>query len=482
MVSPTVELPSGSAATSPSPLAATCLVMSASSPVKALPLATKSVLQLSSTMTPTLPSTNTSTAPSVASRSLSLPALARPLARRMSSARSASPPDSSSAFLQSSIGAPVALRTAAMSLAEYSAIPVLLERGGARGGGGDRLAGGLSGGLAGGLRGRLGGCRLGLGKLRLAFALGRRGGVARLLLLGGLRRLLLRAEDLGRRGRGLGGSIRLGAGLRLLARPEPLTLDDRVGEDAAHEVGGTDRVVVPGDDEVDDVGIAVGVDDRDHRDTEAVGLGDRDVLLLGVDHEDRVGRPLEGADAAEVALELGDLALDLEAFLLDHLLGLAGRDQPLELVHLGHAAVHGLEVGEHAAEPAVVHVGGVGPLGLLLDRLLGLLLRADEEDRAAVLDGVAHEPVGGVDALQRLLQVDDVDPVALPEDEPLHLGVPAPGLVAEVDSGLEQLLHGDDGRCFCHGTSFRSCSRSWRADRVRSPGPMRAAPRLFLRP
>src|SRR5215213_5262196 len=354
MVSPTVELPSGSAATSPSPLAATCLVMSASSPVKALPLATKSVLQLSSTMTPTLPSTNTSTAPSVASRSLSLPALARPLARRMSSARSASPPDSSSAFLQSSIGAPVALRTAAMSLAEYSAIPVLLERGGARGGGGDGLGDRLAGGLSGGLRGRLGGCRLGLGELRLAFALGRRGGVARLLLLGGLRRLLLRAEGLRRRGRGLGGSIRLRAGLRLLARPQPLTLDDRVGEDAAHEVGRTDRVVVPGDDEVDDVGIAVGVDDRDHRDTEAVGL------------------------------ELGDLALDLEAFLLDHLLVLAGRDQPLELVHLGHAAVHGLEVGEHAAEPAVVHVGGVGPLGLLLDRLLGLLLRADEEDRAAV--------------------------------------------------------------------------------------------------
>ena len=46
--------------------------------------------------------------------------------------------------------------------------------------------------------------------------------------------------------------------------------------------------------------------------------------------------------------------------------------------------------------------------------------------------------------LERLLEVDDVDAVALAVDEPLHLRVPAAGLVTEVDTGLEQLLHGDD--------------------------------------
>jgi hypothetical protein len=50
----------------------------------------------------------------------------------------------------------------------------------------------------------------------------------------------------------------------------------------------------------------------------------------------------------------------------------------------------------------------------------------------------------------RLLEVDDVDPAALGEDEALHLRVPAPRLVAEVHSSLQQLLHGDD----CHGESF----------------------------
>src|SRR5215207_175819 len=477
-VSPTVEPSSDSAATSPSPFAATSLVMSESSDVNSLPFATKSVLQLSSTMAPTLPSTITSTAPSVASRSLSLPASAMPLARSQSMASSNSPSDSSRACLQSSIPAPVALRNAAMSLAEYSAIRTLLNVGALLDLGGAQVCCGLGRSRLG-----LGVGRLGLGELRFALALRGRRGVAGLLLRRRLRRLLLGREDLRRRGRRLrGGGIGLDARLGLLARPEPLALDHRVGHDAAHQVGGADGVVVAGDHEVDDVGIAVGVDDGDHGNAEAVGLGDRDVLLLGVDHEDRIGRLLERADAAQVALELGDLALDLEALLLDHLLGLAGADQALELVHLRDAPVDGLEVGEHAAEPAVVDVRGVGPVRLRLDRLLRLLLRPDEEHRAAVLDRVAHEPVGGVDPFQRLLQVDDVDPVALPEDEALHLGVPAPGLVTEVDPGLQQLLHGDDGRCFCHGTSFRSCSRSWRADRVRSPGPMRAAPRLFLRP
>ena len=111
----------------------------------------------------------------------------------------------------------------------------------------------------------------------------------------------------------------------------------------------------------------------------------------------------------------------------------------------GDALADGLEVGEHAAQPALVDVRHAALLGVGLDRVLGLLLRADEQDGAAVGDEVADERVGGLDPRQRLLQVDDVDAVALAEDEALHLRVPAPGLVPEVDTGLQQLLHGDDG-------------------------------------
>src|SRR5665648_1174637 len=101
--------------------------------------------------------------------------------------------------------------------------------------------------------------------------------------------------------------------------------------------------------------------------------------------------------------------------------------------------------------------------GLLGHRLLGLLLGADEQNRAAARDGVLDELVRAVDVGQGLLQVDDVDAVALGEDESLHLRVPAPGLVPEVDTALEQLSHGDDG----HGSSWRGRAALMRADRVR---------------
>ena len=72
---------------------------------------------------------------------------------------------------------------------------------------------------------------------------------------------------------------------------------------------------------------------------------------------------------------------------------------------------------------------------------------------------------GDVEPLDGLGEVDDVDPVALREDERAHLGIPAASLVAEMDAGLEKLPHGDGGH------AWSSCS-------VRSsagPDPDRAA-------
>ena len=68
-------------------------------------------------------------------------------------------------------------------------------------------------------------------------------------------------------------------------------------------------------------------------------------------------------------------------------------------------------------------------------------------------DGLLDELVRPVDVGQRLLQVDDVDAVALGEDVALHLRVPAAGLVPEVHAGVQQLPHGDDG----HGRDSHLC-------------------------
>ena len=53
---------------------------------------------------------------------------------------------------------------------------------------------------------------------------------------------------------------------------------------------------------------------------------------------------------------------------------------------------------------------------------------------------VADELLRQLELTERLLEVDDVDPVALRENEAAHLGIPTAGLVSEVDARLEELL------------------------------------------
>ena len=106
------------------------------------------------------------------------------------------------------------------------------------------------------------------------------------------------------------------------------------------------------------------------------------------------GRAGHLADAAQGLVELVVLALQLEQLLL----GATGAGDvvEVELVELLEAVdplVHGLEVGEHAAEPALVDVGHADAGRLLGDRLLGLLLGADEHHRAALGDGLLDEGV-----------------------------------------------------------------------------------------
>src|SRR6185369_13135192 len=106
-----------------------------------------------------------------------------------------------------------------------------------------------------------------------------------------------------------------------------------------------------------------------------------------------------------------------------------------------------------------VDVRHAARLRLTLDGLLRLLLGADEQHAPAPGDVLPDEPVRSVDAVEGLVQIDDVDPVALTEDETTHLRVPAPGLVPEMDASFQQLLHAYDG----HGRASLKVGSSVRA-------------------
>ena len=176
-------------------------------------------------------------------------------------------------------------------------------------------------------------------------------------------------------------------------------------------------------------------------DAHAQRLGDGDVFLRGVDDVDGGRERGHLLDAAEVAVQADDLLFLQQALLLGERFELAAGAGVLQADEVVDAGLDGLEVGQRAAQPARGHEGHAAAAGLGLDRFLGLALGADEEDGAALGDEVADVGAGVFQETDGLLEVQDVDAVALGEDELAHLRVPAPCLVAEVHACFEQGFH-----------------------------------------
>ncbi len=108
----------------------------------------------------------------------------------------------------------------------------------------------------------------------------------------------------------------------------------------------------------------------------------------------RLGQSLHLFDPGEQAIEPSQLLGELACLLLREALEVAGLLAALELLEPLEPGLDRPEVGEHAAEPALIDVILASALRLGLDRLLRLLLRADEEHGAAVGGEVADERVG----------------------------------------------------------------------------------------
>ena len=92
---------------------------------------------------------------------------------------------------------------------------------------------------------------------------------------------------------------------------------------------------------------------------------------------------------------------------------------------------------------------------LFRNSFLGLALGADKQNSFALPGKIAHEAARFAEHLQGFLQVNNVNPVALAKNIFLHLWIPAPRLVTEVNSGLQQLFHCN---FYCHYSSLlNSC-------------------------
>src|SRR2546427_11451135 len=96
-------------------------------------------------------------------------------------------------------------------------------------------------------------------------------------------------------------------------------LQNRIGDPARVQAYRPARVVVARNDVGDSVRRVVGIDDPDDGDAELFRLGDRAFLVADVDHEQRVGPIVQRLDAPEAALQLGELALQVQSFFLRQL-------------------------------------------------------------------------------------------------------------------------------------------------------------------
>ena len=121
---------------------------------------------------------------------------------------------------------------------------------------------------------------------------------------------------------------------------------------------------------------------------------------------------------------------------------------------------------KRAAQPAVADKRHAAAGALLLDRVAGLPLGADQQHQAPLgghLLQVAPRPQQAAD---RLADVDDVDEIAAGVDVRPHLRVPTAGPMAEMDPGLDQVLYKNSSQRNTPSQAHRRSPRTYSAHSV----------------
>src|ERR1019366_4813706 len=247
----------------------------------------------------------------------------------------------------------------------------------------------------------------------------------------------------------------------------------RVSDLRGEQANRTECVVVAGDHIIYFRRIAVRIHHRNHWNSQLARFLHRNLLLVGVDNEESVGQTVQILDAGKVRLQVLALALQLDDFFLREQLVTAIRGHLVEFFQPLHRLLDGHPVGEQSTEPALVDVEHAAALRLFGDGILCLALGTDKQNQLALGSDVGDELGGLLEHLQGLLQVDNVNPVALAKDVFLHLRVPALGLMPEVNTCFEQLLHGDVSQT----TSYLDCIPRGGFSPDRSEFPFRNPPR-----
>ena len=189
---------------------------------------------------------------------------------------------------------------------------------------------------------------------------------------------------------------------------------------------------IAGNDVFDIIRGVVGIDDTHYWNPELGRFQYGDFFVTDIDNKQDIGQSAHFLDSAQGLLKLFLLARQIQDFLFADLFIIVAGRHVLKLLETLDRGAHGTEVGQHAAQPAMVDEWHTAAQGFFLDRLAGGALGADKHDFAFLRCNLA-EIVNRVAAQGHgLLEIDDVNLVALAENKGSHFGIPETGLVPKM--------------------------------------------------
>ena len=139
--------------------------------------------------------------------------------------------------------------------------------------------------------------------------------------------------------------------------------------------------------------------------------------MAGIDNKECIGHTAHILDAAKAAIELDLFTRHIESlFLVETALERTIRFHRLYLLEAIDRLTNSLVVCEHTAKPAMVHIGHSATLRLFTNDILRRTLGADKQNFSAIGCKCAKKVHSVIKQRKRLLQVDDMDLVAVSEN------------------------------------------------------------------
>src|ERR1700688_2600736 len=201
------------------------------------------------------------------------------------------------------------------------------------------------------------------------------------------------------------------------------------------------RVVIARNHPVHLVRIAIGVHDGNHGNSHAARFANRNRFRIGIDDEHGVRQSRHIFDTRQVLLQMLQFAVQASSLFLGELRHPAVFGHGLQCLQALDGLLEGGPIRQRATQPAMIDVEHAAAVRFLRNRFLCLALCSQEKDGLAAAALFAHKAGSLAKQLQCLLQINDVDSIAFAENILLHLRIPAAGLMAEMNSSLQQFLH-----------------------------------------